>query len=906
MAVVRNLMIRIGADYSSAKKGMDGATRELSRFKRDTQRSMDAIGGNKGLGSLRNNLKSVGSSVTASLSEIRGAKGIGGVVSSLSALRPAIGVATSSLRGLGSAAGGLTTALGPVGIAIGVVTVGLGLFVGAVAKASQTAVKFEADLGRLNMQLKGNSREFMTWARSMGLAKSTAAEMGATYGTLLSSFINNNSDLTKNTKEMVQATRVVASATGRTIEDTTERMRSGLLGNTEAIEDLGIFVNVSMIESTNAFKKFANGKHWDQLDFRVQQQIRLAAILEQSYARYGNELQQNVMTKQTLLTEQLKDIKLNLSQAFLPIWDAILPALSKLASSLATVTEELARFTYWLRGWDYDERTKGTNEQTEAVQDQGKAYDGLASSAKKARGELASFDELHLLGDPSGGSGGGKGSSGGTGTPGGGSGGGGSGGGSPWDGLKPIPPELTKKWRIQFDAPNPPDAGLGAVVTKVTSTINNLVKEINAKLAQMWLQVKGMSLVGTAGEVASWRNMSYTVTGSVVPGMVTSIESQWAKMWENLKTQTVSGTTGVIVPIQSLGTETQKTIEGTGIAATNGWKLMLKTMLTDLTSYRVLIAAQWALVKSDVLSLKEPLNISQAKWKETLNYYQNQLNAHQPALSLGFHLVAESIRDLSSPLADIKKQWSETLSDMYTVTNTKLNLITNQIKSVASAWSQLQAEMKASSASSSTASSPSTASSYSPSTSTATSSSSDKLTISSLVAGAKSLFSEDTLASVWDYIKGEADKPENKVAFQVYSTIVPASKLASGASSAAKATPSVVSKVKSWWDSLKGLKGIPAFAKGAVVHGPTLAMVGDNKGAATDPEVIAPLSMLSEYMEPSPPDNSDIVAALLRVEQAIKRIDKIQAVISRSAVGQASVDYINDEMQRGKSPIRTF
>lgn len=40
----------------------------------------------------------------------------------------------------------------------------------------------------------------------------------------------------------------------------------------------------------------------------------------------------------------------------------------------------------------------------------------------------------------------------------------------------------------------------------------------------------------------------------------------------------------------------------------------------------------------------------------------------------------------------------------------------------------------------------------------------------------------------------------------------------------------------------------PKFAKGAMVYGPTSAIVGDNPGASVDPEVIAPLSKLKQYM----------------------------------------------------------
>lgn len=46
---------------------------------------------------------------------------------------------------------------------------------------------------------------------------------------------------------------------------------------------------------------------------------------------------------------------------------------------------------------------------------------------------------------------------------------------------------------------------------------------------------------------------------------------------------------------------------------------------------------------------------------------------------------------------------------------------------------------------------------------------------------------------------------------------------------------------------LKGLK-IPALASGGLAFSPTLAVVGDNAGAGADPEVIAPLSKLKQYL----------------------------------------------------------
>lgn len=126
-------------------------------------------------------------------------------------------------------------------------------------------------------------------ARALGMSKSAAASFSSVYGNLFSAFADQetNAELTNRYLNM---TAVVASKTGRTVEDVQERVRSGLLGNTEAIEDLGIFVNVKTIEMTDAFKRMASGKSWEQLDAYTQQQIRSMAILEQATAKYGDEV----------------------------------------------------------------------------------------------------------------------------------------------------------------------------------------------------------------------------------------------------------------------------------------------------------------------------------------------------------------------------------------------------------------------------------------------------------------------------------------------------------------------------------------------------------------------------------------------------------------------------------------
>lgn len=67
----------------------------------------------------------------------------------------------------------------------------------------------------------------------------------------------------------------------------------------------------------------------------------------------------------------------------------------------------------------------------------------------------------------------------------------------------------------------------------------------------------------------------------------------------------------------------------------------------------------------------------------------------------------------------------------------------------------------------------------------------------------------------------------------------------------------------------------PKFAKGAIVHGPTMAMVGDNPGANVDPEVIAPLSRLKSMIGNS--SGAVEVYGTIRGEDLLLLTDKAMA-----------------------------
>lgn len=210
-----------------------------------------------------------------------------------------------------------------------------------------------------------------------------------------------------------------------------------------------------MIESTEAFKKFANGQSWQQLDYQTQQQIRLMAILEQATAKYGDTLSNSVNGSISLFKSLMKDSALNLGNSMLPIINAIMPVLNSFAMVLKNVTAKLAEFIALMFnkkatvkdgaagaisnvGNAMQDAAGGADDLGNAIGDAGDSAGGLADNlgdsaknAKKAAKELLGligFDEINILQKPkdddAGGSGGGGGGGGGKGGKGKGGGGG--------------------------------------------------------------------------------------------------------------------------------------------------------------------------------------------------------------------------------------------------------------------------------------------------------------------------------------------------------------------------------------------------------------------------------------------------------------------------------------------------
>ena len=225
-------------------------------------------------------------------------------------------------------------------------------------------------------------------SQALGLSRSAATNFAAVYGNLFSVWADSETNALL-TNRYLEMTAVVASKTGRTMEDVQERIRSGLLVNTEAVEDLGIFVNIKTIEMTEAFQRIADGRSWEQLNNYEQNQVRSLAILEQATEKYGNQVADTTSLTRSRFQAAYEDFKATWGQFVNQILMPILEVLTDVLNSATAAMRAIFNLS--------DETISEGDAIKDAADNQEDLTDAIEDTTGALDKSLASFDQIEIL-----------------------------------------------------------------------------------------------------------------------------------------------------------------------------------------------------------------------------------------------------------------------------------------------------------------------------------------------------------------------------------------------------------------------------------------------------------------------------------------------------------------------------
>lgn len=265
--------------------------------------------------------------------------------------------------------------------------------------ASELASQTEANLKRLGA-LYGETAESVydfanANAEAFGMSKTAAYDAAADYGNIFTTFAS-GAESAELTNQMLQATAVIASQTGRTYEDIFEKIRSGLYGNTRAIDDLGLSVRQSSLMQTKAYAEISeNGtKSWNELTDSELQNARALGIIEQAADKYGDEILQSTALIRSQFNAAWEDFKTSWGTVVNGVLMPMLEILTDIINVLSIGATWIAKFM----GKELKAPMASISRDSESFSDNIEdAGDSLKSYNKELKKTLAGFDDLQRL-----------------------------------------------------------------------------------------------------------------------------------------------------------------------------------------------------------------------------------------------------------------------------------------------------------------------------------------------------------------------------------------------------------------------------------------------------------------------------------------------------------------------------
>ena len=216
-------------------------------------------------------------------------------------------------------------------------------------EAVSTTARINASVGQMNFIFKENTEVMKQWisdnSNQLGMSQSAMIKYANLYGNVLKNIEKDSNKTTLRTQQFLQVTSMLSQKTGYDMQTTAEAIRSGLLGETESIDKLGIEVKAKVLQTTEAFKQIAKGRSWEKLEYQEQQQIIMMGILEQASKNFGTKFEQNMQTSLNSTSANMQDAKDNFMSF---IGDGMLP----FASIGNTISQILLSITQMFKGLD--------------------------------------------------------------------------------------------------------------------------------------------------------------------------------------------------------------------------------------------------------------------------------------------------------------------------------------------------------------------------------------------------------------------------------------------------------------------------------------------------------------------------------------------------------------------------
>jgi len=234
--------------------------------------------------------------------------------------------ATSSVRSLrdeldGARGSGLALATSIQVLASGAVVAGL-------YQAVQAASDLEEGITKANVVFEDGIDEIRVYGReaatNVGLSEAAALEATATFGNLFTALGSTRQEATKLAPEVVSLAADFASFNNLAVDETLEKLRSGLIGEIEPLRSLGVSFDAAAVEAKAMELGIAGATGAVSEGAKVQ--ARWALILEQSTNAQGDfaRTSDGLANQQRIFTAEVANTVTAIGEQLAPAFSALL------------------------------------------------------------------------------------------------------------------------------------------------------------------------------------------------------------------------------------------------------------------------------------------------------------------------------------------------------------------------------------------------------------------------------------------------------------------------------------------------------------------------------------------------------------------------------------------------------
>lgn len=289
----------------------------------------------------------------------------------------------------------------------------------AITKFASSAIDLASDLAEvqnvIDVTFGAGNQKIEQFAQSsmtaFGLSELSAKQYMGTMGAMLKSMGLTSGAVETMSMDLAGLAGDMASFYNLDTDEAFSKIRSGISGETEPLKQLGINMSVANMEafalSQGITKSYNSMTQAEQALLRYNYLMSVTSDAQGDFTRTSGGWANQVR----ILKLQWDSFKASLGSAFIAVLTPVIQGLNWLMAKLVSAANAFKAFVNLITGGKAQASSGGgAATGVEAVGDAAMAAgDKAAAGAKKAKGALASFDELNNLNTDTGGGGGGGG-----------------------------------------------------------------------------------------------------------------------------------------------------------------------------------------------------------------------------------------------------------------------------------------------------------------------------------------------------------------------------------------------------------------------------------------------------------------------------------------------------------------